>query len=69
MSWRWRISQANEDLLDYMLSRNSIFNEMCMELGIKVSEQMDVTAMKLAAESGFSGGMGLFAGVAGYSGK
>ena len=49
--WLWdelemEDKQANEDLLDYMLSRNSIFNEMCMELGIEVSEQMDVTAMK-----------------------
>ena len=37
--WLWdeletEDNQANEDLLGYMLSRNSIFNEMCMELGM-----------------------------------
>lgn len=56
--WLWdelemEDKQANEDLLDYMLSRNSIFNEMCMELGIEVSEQMDVTAMKRQLKAAF----------------
>lgn len=56
--WLWdeletEDNQANEDLLGYMLSRNSIFNEMCMELGIKVSEQMDVTAMKQQLKAAF----------------
>lgn len=56
--WLWdelemEDKQANEDLLDYMLSRNSIFNEMCMELGIEVSEQMDVTAMKQQLKAAF----------------
>ena len=56
--WLWdeletEDNQANEDLLGYMLSRNSIFNEMCMELGIEVSDQMDVTAMKQQLKAAF----------------
>ena len=56
--WLWdeletEDKQANEDLLGYMLSRNSIFNEMCMELGIEVSDQMDVTAMKQQLKAAF----------------
>lgn len=56
--WLWdepetEDKQANEELLGYMLSRNSIFRDMCTELGIKVSEKTDVLAMKRAIKTAF----------------